>query len=236
MNFDLNAKRKANHGQAPSTAGYASTPSVPISVYRELAAELQATQTLLDSAHSQNQYLHKANRRMQVELDQITESAHKLQQIAGKVAGLNSPPQDAAAAPSPAQPLSKEAPAVRRPPQSQSARPPMPQGRKAAVESLNQLLRDRPARPRPLLSTGQSGEISTWWLMAMIIFIVVTAFGTGFILVRPFLNPSSSTPVQPGPEPNPTFEPNPGGSSTLSNPTPARSSGSREEGDGDVER
>lgn len=211
MNFDMNSKRSVhNRGPAQPAAAQQPGPAVPISVYRELAAELQATQTMLDSLHAQNRHLRKTNQHMQFELDQIIESAQKMQQISApppstvdvslkRASGQNG---DGGFAHSPAQHLSQPASAM--PPEAIEApvrprpkarKPPTSPPRQAAVETLNQLFTGREvSRSRPKLSPDGPRELSTWWLVVMVLFIVVTAFGTGFMLVRPFLDPSPSQP------------------------------------------
>ncbi|NJR67262.1 MAG: hypothetical protein HC771_00325 [Synechococcales cyanobacterium CRU_2_2] len=148
---------------------------------------------------------------MQFELDQIIESAQKMQQISapppstvdvglkrasgqdGDGGGIHSPaqhlPQPASAIP----PEAMEAPIRKR---SKARKPPTsPPERQAAVETLNKLFTGREvSRSKPKLSPNGPRELSAWWLVVMVLFIVVTAFGTGFMLVRPFLDPSPSQP------------------------------------------
>lgn len=237
MNFGMNQKRSIHDRGPGQAAATQPTPAVPISVYRELAAELQATQTMLDSLHAQNRHLRKANQQMQFELDHIIESAHKMQQISapspsaahstisqpgqasqghavqGKATppaqgspkasrqGMVTRPAEAAQAHNVSSPIPQEAldaparPAAARPKKKVRKRPPAPRSeREVAVEALNKLFTGREEqRLRPKLSPDGSSEISSWWLMVMVLFIVVTAFGTGFLLVRPFLSQSSSS-------------------------------------------
>ncbi len=226
----MNQKRSIHDRGPGQAAATQPTPAVPISVYRELAAELQASQTMLDSLHAQNRHLRKANQQMQFELDHIIESAQKMQQISAPSpsAAHSSPSQttgngtqtNAAAQPArkavrrpaahaaeaaaqsqhPAAPIPLEAleapahPSAARPKKVRK-RPPAPRSdREVAVDALNKLFTGREEqRLRPKLSPDGSPEINSWWLMVMVLFIVVTAFGTGFLLVRPFLNQSSSS-------------------------------------------
>jgi hypothetical protein len=206
MNFDRNAKSPApgSPGASPSTA------SVPISVYRELAAELQATQAMLDSLHGQNQHLRKQNRHLQQEVDSIFQAAQKRQYLVdGHPASRPSPPAprpESAARPAPP-PRGMRPP--RQPqaklPQERSPQPPSPipprtaaagpmagvNSHPGAVETLNKIFtgREQPL-PRQPLSRDRGEDISTWWLVALVLLIVVTAFGTGFMLVRPLLAPA----------------------------------------------
>lgn len=225
MKFDMNRNRpRGSESAQPSTEqnmGQNASPAVPLSVYRELAAELQATQTMLDSLNAQNRQLRKSNQHMQLELDQIIESAQKMQQISApahqatqqqvaqelqaqpraqkknRVARSQSPRSQAQQG----RPLQPFQPAPQTQPVPFRASPvgPPPSDREVAVQSLNRMLSDRDApRSRPKLSSDRR-DLSTWWLMLIVLFIVITAFGTGFLLVRPFLSSpvDSGQPIQP---------------------------------------
>lgn len=69
-----------NSAAAPAS-GYA--PTVPMSVYRELSAELQASKAMLDSLNQQNQQLARQNQQFRQEIERLSASALNLQQIAG---------------------------------------------------------------------------------------------------------------------------------------------------------
>ena len=227
MKFDMNRNRRSSEPAQPGPkAGQNASPAVPLSVYRELAAELQATQAMLDSLNAQNRQLRKSNQHMQLELDQIIESAQKMQQISTPAhqATQQQVAQELQGQPKvqkkqrggrsksqrqgrPIQPMSPEPPTQGSRPSAHPAAHPAAQAvsqpplsdREAAVQTLNKMLTERDtSRTRPKLS-GDRGELSTWWLMAMVLFIVITAFGTGFMLVRPFLNGSMNggQPIQP---------------------------------------
>ena len=270
MNFDLNAKsspqRRPNRRPAPAQPSSASahrapspqpsTASVPISVYRELSAELQATQAMMDSLHGQNQHLRKQNVHLQQEVDSIVQAAQQMQHVVGgpksdfvsngqsfvgpeatavvqdNVAQPNvevppqlrraaqghnqqfSPamppivsepprPQEMPIMPEGVEPLMVRSPEAmpeqaqpQRPSQQhsrnaqgQSASPFSPSRRQAAVETLNKIFtgREQPL-PRRALDEEASEEIHTGWLVLIVLLIVVTAFGTGFMIVRPFLS------------------------------------------------
>ena len=66
-----------------------SSPSVPLSVYRELAAELQATRVMLDALHDRHQQLsdrHQQlthqNQQLQAEIVKVAKAALHMQQVA----------------------------------------------------------------------------------------------------------------------------------------------------------
>ncbi len=264
MNFDLNAKsspqRRPNRRPAPaqpssvqkSPAHQPSTASVPISVYRELSAELQATQAMMDSLHGQNQHLRKQNVHLQQEVDSIVQAAQQMQHVVGgpksdlvsngqslvvpeatavvqdnvaqpsvevppqlrrAAQGYNpqfSPampprvsepprPQEMPIMPEGVEPLMVRSPAAandashQSPSQAsgraQAAAPFSPSRRQSAVETLNKIFtgREQPL-PRRALEDESSEEIHTGWLVLIVLLIVITAFGTGFMIVRPFLS------------------------------------------------
>jgi TolA-binding protein len=59
------------------------TPSVPISVYRELATELKATQAMVESLTHQNQQLTEQNQMLRQEMLHFADSADRLRQAVG---------------------------------------------------------------------------------------------------------------------------------------------------------
>lgn len=161
------------------------SPSVPISLYREVATELQSTKTQMDSLKLQNQELVQQNQQLRLEIERVVQTALKLRQVAdsfqaGKLAvdslptpeveiHFEHPPTPAAPSASP-KPVEIETPEVL---------PPSAPKRKLVTE--------QPPQPRRKAQSERPSEISGWWLMLTIIVIVVTAFGTGFLIVRPLL-------------------------------------------------
>lgn len=65
----------------PAPTRYA--PSVPMSVYRELATELRATKAVIDSLNSRNQQLLQQNQFLKQEIHNVVQSALSLGQAAG---------------------------------------------------------------------------------------------------------------------------------------------------------
>lgn len=58
------------------------SPSVPISVYRDLASEVKEKQVMLESLKQQNQQLIQQNQQLRGEIEQLVRSVVRLQQIA----------------------------------------------------------------------------------------------------------------------------------------------------------
>ncbi len=166
-------------------------PAVPISVYRELAAELQATQAMLDSLNGQNQQLTRQNQQLRQEVEKAVQSALQMQEV------LNSMPQvgfrgatytypEVRTEPSPAPNLRRPRPSAVVP---QVEVPPPPQVEPPASVFPEQLYTEQEESParRPTQPESAS-EVSGLWLVVAIFVIVVTAFGLGFLVVRPILN------------------------------------------------
>lgn len=166
-------------GQPPqASSGYA--PSVPISVYRELAAELQATKTLLDSLNTQNQQLTRQNQQLRHEVERVVQTALNMRQVADSFQpeSLHSESADPRA-------VSRSAP--------RQARPATADPQSGDPTVLSDALFTEQGEPRPRqsrLKTNPPKEVGGLWLILIISAIVITAFGAGFLVVRPLL-PSS---------------------------------------------
>jgi len=199
-------------------------PSVPISVYRELATELQATQGLVDSLTQQNQQLSQQNQHLRQEMLRFADAAQQLRQAIDSSQPASPDPRASVsqlvtitgtdemalgqdAANSLPERLSESlgdgvsglanqfGKMVKPKPMAKSPRAGAKgQGRPAAK-------RPQPAPPpqrlyteerlEPSRSTQPSGkttDFSGLWLATTILLIVVTAFGAGFLIMKPLLN------------------------------------------------
>ena len=157
------AVTQSSSARSPAGTGYA--PSVPITVYRELAAELQATKTLLDSMNTQNQQLARHNQHLRQEIDLLAQSASNLRQTAEAFQpSWNLPHQH---------------------PEMLGFRPPRPAGSPAG-EPEKYVIEQAEPRSRNRSKPPQR-EVSGVWLVLIITAIVITAFGAGFLVVRPLL-------------------------------------------------
>ena len=297
---------KSPHHADPRSAPTNYAPSVPMSVYRELASELRANKAVIDSLNSRNQQLLQQNQYLKQEIHNVVQAALSLGQAAG--VARQAPPTGApkggfpnAIAPDTLarlaqseahttpidrayerEPLFEAQPErpntthsrISDPPSSQSARQPQtpntmpeiaqnrvsstpsapqnsgqPAPQKAGTQKASQsqkngqkagqrasqkpsqktakpkaekaiarrkpvAARQQPAQnpgrrtdsvmttpPQPKLFTAQSGEyrssaldtqenkeIGGIWLVLSIILIIVTAFGAGFLIMKPLLN------------------------------------------------
>lgn len=183
-----------SHHQAGSST-YA--PSVPISVYRELAAELQTAQVMMNSLKAQNQQLLNHNQQLRLEIERVVQSSLHLRQIADSLQPVplheleiprsepevwfeTSLPQPQVVqpprpTPKPSAPPSSKHPPAMSPPTAEPHRQP-----KLVTEQEE----PRNRRPSPPEHSRDLGGIG---LTIAILLIIVTAFGAGFAIVRPFL-------------------------------------------------
>jgi hypothetical protein len=213
------AKRNGSSGKPAATgASNPYAPSVPISVYRELAAELQATKAMLESLNAQNQSLARQNAFLKKEVQTIVQSAFQLQNLIT----ATSQPQTISQAiapvaqhpeilhPAPAAPSSAPKPVVpaqSTPPEAASKPSPAPKPQTPPTAAANTLkLTDLPPiTDTELLFTEQPEEsrpskeetprqLGGLWLVLVVLAIMVSAFTAGFLVMRPILlknNPSS---------------------------------------------
>ncbi|MEO1208085.1 MAG: hypothetical protein AAFX78_00950 [Cyanobacteria bacterium J06638_20] len=183
--------RSANgHSAAGQNAGPVSAPTVPLKVYRELAAELQATKALLDSVNTQNQYMTRQNQQLRQEVDRLVQSSLTLQQLVQSG-------QNHAAASDVARQQAEAVAAQLRPARSQPTPPSAPP---AAQHSQNNKA-DKDDAPlfteesvAPLAPDDESSprEINGVWLWLIVFVIIVTAFVAGFMVVKPLLPSNDS--------------------------------------------
>ena len=194
MNPSHNSDSARN--QVRPAAGY--SPSVPVSVYRELAAELQATKAMVDSLSTQNNHLHQQNHLLRQNIHQMVQVALQL----GHHAGVAHPAESE---------MTYSVPPTAYPPVESGEpmmEPPMLQEPMLEESMLQSPMENSPTDPQlrrktaiSKLVTEQSGEnrrysldpsvngsLSTLWLIASIVIIILTAFGAGFLIMRPLIN------------------------------------------------
>jgi hypothetical protein len=83
MNPPLHPDASLRTADPDVAAGNGYAPSVPISVYRELATELKTTQAMVDALTRQNQQLTRQNKLLRHEIHRFVQSAEQLAQFAG---------------------------------------------------------------------------------------------------------------------------------------------------------
>lgn len=164
-----------------SDSGY--SPSVPVSVYRELAAELQATKAMVDSLSAQNTHLTNQNHLLRQNIHQMVQVALQLGHSAGVAhpaeveMTLSSPPREEF----PGQSVPQQA--IQSVPDSTPKPPKRP---KAALSKV--FTEQTGENRRYTLESSASSSLSTLWLILSIAIIIFTAFGAGFLIMRPLIN------------------------------------------------
>ncbi len=180
-----------------SNQGYAA--SVPLSVYRDLAAELQAAQSVVDSLSAKNHLLSQENQLLRQEIAKAVNSVMQLQQLLSTQSTNSYNPQAYQTAnvksthqPSSVQPQQTPKPQPRKPravpqkkikinraPQSEPTPEYFPVSEPVYIE-------EQEVHYYPYRDT-QKAETNGWMLLIAILLIVLTAFGAGYLVVRPLL-------------------------------------------------
>lgn len=186
VNPQPSARTAKTSGQSASSAS-AYSPSVPISLYREVTAELQTSKATVEALKAQNQQLAKQNNYLRQEVEKAALTTLHLRQVVSNLPPVNMDlPQIPHVEIMPLE-AGFSAPAASRPPA-----PPLPKhyqvGSTEPPFLSDDLVFEQESQPRrKIQSDKRPTELSGWWLGMIIVMIVVTAFGTGFLIVRPLL-------------------------------------------------
>ncbi|BAY26041.1 hypothetical protein NIES2100_58520 [Calothrix sp. NIES-2100] len=206
----MRASTNSIYNQPPTPTAPASPPSVPLSVYRELAAELQTTQAHLDKLTAKNQQLTQENQLLRQEMTKLIQSCLRLQKLVDFSA---SPPTT-----TPSNPVSGNSPEVKTTspptastkarPRQQVARPRPPVVAEAPGSNSHRspvavpVMEMMPQMPQPVFieeeevryyptTEPETKEVSGWWLVITILLIMLTAFSAGYLVVRPLFEHQS---------------------------------------------
>ncbi|WP_026082681.1 hypothetical protein [Mastigocladopsis repens] len=194
----------------PHTQAY--SPSVPLSVYGELAAELQAVQTKLDALNGQNQQLVQENHLLRQEIAKAIESVLRLQKLVdsqAKVSFHQTSQSSGDYRTETKRPVTETSPKEQvSHPRTSYARPNIPRGKPSAggLREATQVSTSTPvflpemeipsSIPDPVFieeqevsyypdSQSEPSQIRGWWLIIAILLIIVLGFGAGYLVVRP---------------------------------------------------
>jgi len=148
-------------------------PTVPMSVYRELAAELQTTKHQLEQVKQENRQLHQQNDSLRLEIRQLAQSVQKIEtlisdwQLSPTNWGVSEkyPNEEAKITPEP----TYEFPDYRDP---------------------NWLTHQDETSPKQVEPPQRSQQVNGWFLLAVIAIIIVTFSGIGFMVACPLINQS----------------------------------------------
>jgi hypothetical protein len=204
----------SNYSQPPTSY----PPSVPLCVYRELTAELQAVQSKLDVVTSHNQKLVQENQQLRQEITKMIQSCLELQKL------IDAPAPSSPAVPHhnnevryqpqptprnnneikytnklpvPAAPPRQQAPRPR-PEKVKKVTPPSPPVRRQ--ESTPPIININSPKSEPVFIQEEEVRyyphpptkgLNGWWLVITIILIMVTGFSAGYLIVRPLFQSHS---------------------------------------------
>ncbi|MEM9486744.1 MAG: hypothetical protein AAGA83_23980 [Cyanobacteria bacterium P01_F01_bin.116] len=167
------------------------SPSVPVSVYRELAAELQATKAMVDSLSAQNKHLTSQNHLLRQNVHQMVQLALQLGHHAGVAhpaeaeMSFSTPPLDLQPHPQVQQTPMSVAPLQQQEGRYQVTAPQRPK----APSALSKVFTEQSGENRRYsMESSASGSLSTLWLIVSIAIIILTAFGAGFLIMRPLIS------------------------------------------------
>lgn len=175
------------------------SPSVPISLYREATAELQATQIKLESLKVHNEQLIQQNQKLRREFEKVIQSATQLQETLNSSVLVTQVTQPQV----PSFPSSELRVDTFRDnsfnsdfevdsPETSSPSPSLPftESKKADPDFPEYLFTEEPDRSRHSKTSSytQVSELNGIWLVVAICLIVIAAFGAGYWVVRPILN------------------------------------------------
>ncbi len=178
------------------------SPSIPISLYREVTAELQSAQAMLDSLKTHNQQLLQQNQELRREVETVVQASVYLQQAVSSAQSVTQtgmpqmPPVNrfnlSAASPRLASlPLQANHPVPEEPtpaPQTVAFPFPIAEPEPQAPAIPEKLFTEVPETPYRLRTQPKkASDLSGLWLAIAIFLIVIAAFGAGYIVVRPLL-------------------------------------------------
>jgi len=175
----------------PATPNNAYCPSVPISVYRELSAELQAAQAMLEVLNNQNQQLLQQNQQFRQEIDKVVQSTQNLQQMAAGLSPASGVPSLGASSLPRMNPPSPIVSRVAGLPEVNASRQSLGLPIMPSIAPEDLVIEQEEGRNRRL-STAKTADVNGWILLLAIFLIIVTAFGTSFLIIRPLFGGSNN--------------------------------------------
>ena len=181
---------KTNVNSDAGSNATTSGASVPISVYRELAAELQATHVMLESLNTKNQQLAQQNQQLRKEVERVVQLGLNLQHWVEAPPAVDPINRDLKANHSTAPFI---APSALRQPTPNTPSPEASAMASAIAAKLRtpdsaDLLFSEAALPHSSTNSKPARDFSGIWLTITILLIVVSAFGAGFLVMKPFLS------------------------------------------------
>ncbi|AFY56319.1 hypothetical protein Riv7116_3877 [Rivularia sp. PCC 7116] len=181
--------------------------SVPVSVYRELSAELQMAQAAIHQLNQQNEHLAQENHVLRQEIAKTVNAVLHLQNAVNspnystEVASTNKPNHSFNQ--TSARTKKKQYAPTKRHYRSQEA--PQEQVRRSRTSAVaHNVTEFFEPLPEPVFieeeqvsyyydDESELSQVSGWWLILAIVFIIVMGFGAGYVVVRPLLENHTSS-------------------------------------------
>ncbi len=184
-----------------------SLSSVPISLYRELCDELRHKTQELEAADHQNQRLVAQNQQLRQEIQQLVQRVMQTQQAVTQMT-TELPSQAAIASPAafsaalPPNLSTAPLPARRQAMRSVHDQSISPHAAPSAIASAPTHAETEPLTTRLWNQTHTFTQDLQGWKMAVVMgLIVLSAFGAGFLIMRPFMAKQQQVqPLQPQPQ------------------------------------
>ena len=173
MKFNVSAN-SASPNAAP--AAPPASPSVPIPVYRELAAELQATRAMLEAINTKNQQLSHQNQQLRQEVERVVQLGLNLRHWV-EAAPIAEPVKLTEIKPD--RPLAS--------PESTAAAAAIAAKLRDSTLISDELFTEE-GLPLSRPEAKPAKNLNGLWLTLTVLLIIVTAFGAGFLLMKPFLS------------------------------------------------
>ncbi len=157
------------------------SPSVPLSIYRDLAAELQACQVRINEFAIQNKQLAQENQLLRQEIAKTVQSVLYLQKLVDSQVPVNHH-QNLHSNPDFRSETPRQRVQTPRPPVvTQVTEIPSTTQETFYIEEQDEVYYYPPNEP-------ESSELGGWRLVVIIFLIVLMGFGAGYLVVRPFFD------------------------------------------------
>ncbi len=186
--------------------------AVPISLYRELCSELQEKNGEVNALTLKNQRILDENQQLRQELQRLVQMVmhthHQISQIPSADRNLSGETFQPASTASRSDTIDKALAAIK--PSSihipaNNLQPRRPIAQPPSATYTNQILNPAPVREEWITGTHQplaqrlfqqsatmAQDLRGWRLAIIVSLIILSAFGAGFLIVRPLLNQQSS--------------------------------------------
>jgi TolA-binding protein len=178
-------KSKPNPDFAPGQPSLSNAPSVPISVYKELAAELQATRAMIESLNHRNQQLAQQNQMIRQEVERVVQASFNLQQVVDFVespSGGNQTIAELAGADRTAGGRSLGGASKGA---AQQLQIPVEGGH---LPLRGALFTEEPSRPQRVgKGLKKPKDLGNYGILVTVLIVVLAAFGLGFVAVKQLL-------------------------------------------------